>query len=145
MAFADPHIGVQDGFVQAVAVGGLLGAEHDVAQGIAVQELLLPALEDLPLEAEPGIDVADDLGGIGQLGFDQRQLLRVICRVANGGSHDHALIEGGGGLGHGHGVVLVQGAVGADVLIVEGVAQLMGQGHHVAHLAVEVGQNPAFA
>ena len=63
MALADPHIGMQDVLVQAVAVGGFLGPEHDVAQGIGVQEFPLPALEHLPLKAEPGVDIANDLGG----------------------------------------------------------------------------------
>ena len=131
--------------VQAVAVALLLGVQHDLAQGLGGQELLLTAAEDLALEGVSGIDVADDLGHILELGLDEGQLLFLIGGVCNGGVHDDALVEGGSGLRQGHGVVPVQGPLVTDAPVVECVAQLMGQGDDGAEEAVEIGQDAALA
>ncbi len=56
--------------VQAIAVGLLLGFLHQAAQRLGIQELLLPAFKYHGLKAVTGIDIADDLGHILQLGFD---------------------------------------------------------------------------
>ena len=93
----------------------------------------------------PGIDVADDLGDILKLGLDERQLLVVGFCLPDGRRHDHALVEGGGSLRHGHGVAPVQRPVGTDALVVESVSQLVGKGHDIAESAVEIGQNAALA
>ena len=145
MALADPHIGVHHLLVQAVAVAELLGLGHDVAQGSGVQELLAATLEDHGLEAVAGVDVADDLGDVLELALDEGELFAVVGGIPDGGGHDHALVEGGGGLRQGHGVLLVQGTMIVDALVVEGVAQLMGQGDDVAEETVEICQDAALA
>ena len=127
--------------VQAVAVGSLLGLNHLAAQLVSVHEHLLTVVEHALLKAEAGVDIADDLGGILQLRFDQRQLFLVVCSLGDGRCHDHALIEGGCSLCQRHGVVVVQGPVILDALIVPSVAQLMSQSHHIAEGTVVVGQN----
>ena len=65
--------------------------------------------------------------------------------LPDGRRHDHALVEGGCGLRHGHGVIPVQRPVGTDALVVESVSQLVGKGHDIAESAVEIGQNAALA
>ena len=131
--------------VKAVAVGLLLGFQHHAAQGIRVHELLLPVFQHHAFKQVPGVDVADDLGDVLKLGLDKRQLLAMGFCLPDGRRHDHALVEGGRGLRHGHGVVPVQRTVGADALVVEGVSQLMGEGHDATEGAVEIGQDAALA
>ena len=53
------------------------------------------------------VDVTDNLGHILQLGFDEGQLFLIIGGAVNGGSHDDAFIEGGGGFCHRHGAVVI--------------------------------------
>ena len=141
VTLADPHIGVQRAFIQTVAVGCLLGIGHEFAQGVRMHEFLGAVLEHALFKAEAGVDIADDLGGILQLRFDQRQLFLVVCSLGDGRCHDHALIEGGCSLCQRHGVVVVQGLVILDALVVPSVAQLMSQSHHIAEGTVVVGQN----
>ena len=131
--------------VQAVAIGLLLGLHHKAAESVGVHELLLPVGEDHGLKAVAGIDIADDLGGILELALDQSDPLCIIGGGPDRCIHDHALIEGGSGLRQGHGVTLVQGAVIPDALVVESMAQLMGQGHHIGEHTVKIGQNTALA
>lgn len=81
--------------------------------------------------------------GVGQLALDQSQLLVVALGGIDGGADGEHLVEGGGRLCHGHGVLLAHQRVGEHLLIVEGMAQLMGQRHNIAEGAVEVGEHPA--
>ena len=129
--------------IQSVTVGLLLGLQHKSAEGVGVHKLLLPVLKDHGLKPVPGVDVADDLGGILEGGFQNGQLFLLISGGIQREGIDDALVENGGGLSHRHGVIPVQNPVGEDALIVESVAQLMGQGGDGGEGAVKIGKNPA--
>ena len=145
MALAHPHIGMQAVVIQAVAIALLLGFQHELAEGIRIHEHLLAALKDHLLKAEAGVNVADDLGSVLQLGFDQGDLLRLVRCLADSRGHYHTLVKGGGSLRQRHGVVVVQRAVILDALIVEGMAQFVGQSDHIGEHTVKIGEDTALA
>ena len=84
MALADPHERMQTAVIQAVAVGLLLGLQHEATEGLGIHELLFPVLEDHGLETVAGVDVADDLGGILELIFDEGQFFVIVGSLADG-------------------------------------------------------------
>ena len=80
--------------IQAFAIGNLLGVQHLLAQLISIHEHLLTVVQNALLKAEAGVNIDDDLGSILQLGLNQCQLFLLVGSLADGGSHDHALVEG---------------------------------------------------
>ena len=100
-------------------------------------------VKDHGLEAVAGVNIADNLGDVLQLGLHQRHFFLRVLSGVNGSSHDHTFVEGGGSLRQRHRVIPVQGPMAGQTLVVEGMAKLVSQGHQVREHSVEVGQNTA--
>ena len=145
MALAQPHIRMHHAVIQTVAIGFLLCVEHQLAQAVGRQELLLAALKHRRFKQVAAVDVADDLAGVHELGFQDRQTLTVGLCGGVGGVVDDVFVEGGGRFRYGHGVFLVQRAVIVEVHVVEGMAQLVRQRDDVGIGPVEVCQDAALA
>ena len=98
-----PHVFLQITLVEAVAVGGFLGAFHDLAEFVGGKLGPLAALEDFLLEQVTRIDVHDDLRSGVQLGLQHGQFFLWVADLGQHGFGGNRLTEGGGGLGQGHG------------------------------------------
>ena len=142
MALAGPHVGVPLLGIQPVAVGGVLGAEHGVLQFIHRHGVIGAGVDDLCFKQVAAENIHNGLGGFGQRGVQQGQLLLGGRGFQHLMSQD-SLVEDGGRFRQGHGRVGGQVGQTGHTAVVPGMAQLMGNGAHIREAALEIGHDQA--
>ena len=142
MALAGPHVGMPGVGPQAVAVAGVLGAEHGVLQLVHGHGVIRPGVDDLLLKQEAAVDVHHGLGGFHEPAFQQGQALLFGAALQHLVAQ-HRLVEDAGGLRQGHGGVDQLIGQAGQAAVVPGVAQLMGQGADVGEASLEIGHDQA--
>jgi len=131
VTFDSPHVGVEEVFIQAVAVGITLCLKHQFGQFYGGEVALLALFEDIAFKEEAAGDVFHDLRGTLEAFFEEAEFF-AAGGVLLGGLLDDGFAEDGRGFGEGHGhTALERGAV-AEAEVVVGVTKFVGEGGDTA-------------